>query len=87
VRGSWEPNSRRCGLLAIKIGVQPLWLKSGKMLVTTMLQIQAGAAAGHLKGDCSSVRVVSAVILVFNWDQIRILSVHFCGHWKEYVAN
>ncbi len=50
MRGSWEPNSRRCGLLAIKIGVQPLWLKSGKMLVTTMLQIQAGAAAGLIIG-------------------------------------
>jgi large subunit ribosomal protein L3 len=40
-RGSWEPGSRRCGLLAVKIGVQPLWLKNGKQLLTTMLQIQA----------------------------------------------
>jgi len=39
-RGKWEPGSRRPGVLAVKIGVQPLWLKSGKQIVTTMLHIQ-----------------------------------------------
>lgn len=38
-RGSWEPWSRRCGVLGVKIGVQPLWLKSGKMILTTMLHV------------------------------------------------
>jgi len=39
-RGKWEPGSRRPGLLATKIGVQPLWLKNGKQIVCTMLHIQ-----------------------------------------------
>lgn len=38
-RGSWEPWSRRCGVLGVKIGVQPLWLKNGKMILTTMLHV------------------------------------------------
>ena len=38
-RGSWEPWSRRCGVLGVKIGVQPLWLKNGKMIITTMLHV------------------------------------------------
>jgi len=38
-RGSWEPWTRRCGVLGVKIGVQPLWLKSGKMIMTTLLHV------------------------------------------------
>lgn len=38
-RGSWEPWTRRCGVLGVKIGVQPLWLKSGKMITTTLLHV------------------------------------------------
>lgn len=38
-RGAWEPWSRRCGVWGIKIGVQPLWLKSGKIITTTMLHV------------------------------------------------
>jgi len=39
-RGKWEPGSRRPGVLAVKIGQQPLWLKNGKQIITTMLHIQ-----------------------------------------------
>jgi len=38
-RGSWETGSRRCGVFGVKIGVQPIWLKSGKMVLTTMLHV------------------------------------------------
>ena len=38
-RGTWEPWTRRCGVLGVKIGVQPLWLKNGKMITTTMLHV------------------------------------------------
>ena len=31
--------SRRCGVLAVKIGVQPLWLSSGKQIMTTLLHV------------------------------------------------
>eukprot|EP00088_Acartia_fossae_P068539 TRINITY_DN8719_c0_g1_i2.p1 TRINITY_DN8719_c0_g1~~TRINITY_DN8719_c0_g1_i2.p1 ORF type:complete len:388 (-),score=53.94 TRINITY_DN8719_c0_g1_i2:405-1568(-) len=41
-RGKYEPGgvSKRPGVLAVKIGIQPLWLKNGKQIVTTMLHIQ-----------------------------------------------
>lgn len=37
--GIWRPWSRRCGVLGVKIGVQPLWLKDGKKIMTTMLHV------------------------------------------------
>ena len=38
-KGTWEPWTRRCGVLGVKIGVQPLWLRNGKMIITTMLHV------------------------------------------------
>lgn len=37
--GVWKPWSRRCGVLGVKIGVQPLWLKNGGKILTTMLHV------------------------------------------------
>ena len=37
----------RCGVLGVKIGVQPLWLKDGRHILTTMLHVS----------DCHVVRV------------------------------
>jgi len=47
--GEWSMWSRRCGVLATKIGVQPLWLKDGRRIITTMLHVQ----------DCHVVKVTS----------------------------
>jgi len=38
-RGAWEPWTRRCGVLGVKIGVQPLWLKDGRQIMTTLLHV------------------------------------------------
>lgn len=35
----WNKFERRCGLVARKIGVVPMWRKDGSKLLTTMLQI------------------------------------------------
>lgn len=35
----WNKNQRRCGLIARKIGVVPIWRKNGKRVMTTMLQV------------------------------------------------
>lgn len=35
----WTPKMQRTGLIARKIGIYPLWLKSGKKITTTLLQI------------------------------------------------
>jgi len=39
-KGEWKEGSRRPGVLAVKIGVHPLWLKNGKQILTTLLHIQ-----------------------------------------------
>lgn len=35
----WTKYSRRCGLLAKKIGSYPMWTKDGKQIRTTLLQV------------------------------------------------
>ncbi|GFR17803.1 39S ribosomal protein L3, mitochondrial [Trichonephila clavata] len=38
-RAAWTPESIRCGVIARKIGIYPMWTKSGRKLTTTLLQI------------------------------------------------
>lgn len=38
-RGEWDRNSLRCGVIARKIGIYPMWTKSGSKLLTTLLQV------------------------------------------------
>lgn len=40
----WIPQiTQRCGLIAIKLGVYPLWTKTGRKLECTVLQVNACA--------------------------------------------
>ncbi|XP_072366201.1 large ribosomal subunit protein uL3m isoform X2 [Scyliorhinus torazame] len=36
----WEPGTRRVGLVAVKLGMMPLWTKSGDKHAVTLLQVQ-----------------------------------------------
>jgi len=36
----WKPNMKRTGLIAKKIGIYPLWLKNGKRVTSTLLQVK-----------------------------------------------
>lgn len=38
-RAQWTPNSVRTGVIARKIGIYPMWTKSGKRVMTTLLQV------------------------------------------------
>lgn len=38
-RSQWTPKSERCGVIAKKIGVYPLWKKDGTRILTTLLQV------------------------------------------------
>jgi len=39
-KGEWSPWARRCGVIGVKIGVHPLWLKNGKQIMTTLLHVK-----------------------------------------------
>ncbi|XKL67562.1 hypothetical protein PGB90_003053 [Kerria lacca] len=39
VRGKWNIKSQRCGLIGRKIGIYPMWTKTGERIVTTLIQI------------------------------------------------
>lgn len=36
----WKPSMKRTGLIAKKIGIYPLWLKNGKKVSSTLLQVK-----------------------------------------------
>lgn len=36
---TWTPGSKRTGLIGKKIGVYPMWLKNGKKVTTTLIQV------------------------------------------------
>uniref|UniRef100_A0A8C5HMD4 Large ribosomal subunit protein uL3m n=1 Tax=Gouania willdenowi TaxID=441366 RepID=A0A8C5HMD4_GOUWI len=48
-RHEWTEGSRRVGLVAIKLGMAPIWTKTGERHVVTMLQVQ----------DCHVVKCLS----------------------------
>jgi large subunit ribosomal protein L3 len=35
----WVPGTKRCGLIARKIGQYPMWKNDGKIIWTTLLQV------------------------------------------------
>ncbi|XP_059801183.1 39S ribosomal protein L3, mitochondrial [Hypanus sabinus] len=45
----WEPGTRRVGLVAVKLGMMPLWTKAGEKHAVTLLQVQ----------DCHVVSYIS----------------------------
>ncbi|XP_067111965.1 39S ribosomal protein L3, mitochondrial [Osmerus mordax] len=47
-RQEWTDGSRRVGLVAVKLGMAPVWTKSGERHVVTMLQVQDCHVLKHL---------------------------------------
>lgn len=43
----WKQGMKRTGLIAKKIGVYPLWLKNGKRISSTLLQVNGAAFNKH----------------------------------------
>lgn len=39
VRGQWNIKSQRSGLIGRKIGIMPLWTKTGERIVVTLIQV------------------------------------------------
>lgn len=49
--GKYEEGSMRTGVIAKKIGCQPMWTKNGKRLVTTALQIVDNHVVSYIKNE------------------------------------
>ncbi|KAK7898673.1 hypothetical protein WMY93_019526 [Mugilogobius chulae] len=47
-RQEWTEGSRRVGLVAVKLGMVPIWTKTGERHVATMLQVQDCHVIKHL---------------------------------------
>ncbi|XP_013861098.1 large ribosomal subunit protein uL3m [Austrofundulus limnaeus] len=47
-RHEWTPESKRVGLIAVKLGMAPYWTKEGERGVVTMLQVQDCHVIKHL---------------------------------------
>jgi len=61
-REEWEEGSRRVGLIAVKLGMAPIWTQSGERHVVTLLQVQDCHVIQHLsKEQCDGK---SAVLVV-----------------------
>lgn len=50
-RGKFEPGSRRTGLIAKKIGQQPMWSKDGRRLLTTVLQVVDNHVVSYIPNE------------------------------------
>ncbi|KAH9424236.1 54S ribosomal protein L3 [Dermatophagoides pteronyssinus] len=47
----YEEGSMRCGVIAKKIGVQPMWTKDGQRLLTSVLQIVDNHVVSYIKNE------------------------------------
>ncbi|KAI3358525.1 hypothetical protein L3Q82_014936, partial [Scortum barcoo] len=50
-RHEWTEGSRRVGLVAVKLGMAPMWTKTGERHVVTMLQVQDCHVIKHLSKE------------------------------------
>ncbi|XP_056275712.1 39S ribosomal protein L3, mitochondrial [Pseudoliparis swirei] len=50
-RHDWTNGSRRVGLVAVKLGMAPIWTKAGERHVVTMLQVQDCHVIRHLSKE------------------------------------
>jgi len=48
----WKRGMKRTGLIAKKIGVYPLWLKNGKRVTSTLLQVNGAALVFNKQYHC-----------------------------------
>uniref|UniRef100_A0A7N6FKG5 Large ribosomal subunit protein uL3m n=1 Tax=Anabas testudineus TaxID=64144 RepID=A0A7N6FKG5_ANATE len=61
-RHEWTEGSRRVGLVAVKLGMAPIWTKTGERHVATLLQVQDCHVIKHLSKEEYDGR--TAVLLV-----------------------
>ncbi len=60
-RGEWLPDERftRCGLIGRKIGMQPMWLKNGKKVMSTLVQVEDNHVIKYLTPGAETTQSVA----------------------------
>lgn len=74
VRGQWNIKSQRCGLIGRKIGVQPLWTKTGQRLVVTLIQVKKKINLElFILCVLNTIQILksSLPVSIFNWRILR----------------
>lgn len=61
-RHEWEEQSRRVGLVALKLGMMPIWTKSGERHVVTMLQVLDCHVIKHIPKEEYDGRTAALVV-------------------------
>uniref|UniRef100_A0A8D0A844 Large ribosomal subunit protein uL3m n=1 Tax=Sander lucioperca TaxID=283035 RepID=A0A8D0A844_SANLU len=61
-RPEWTEGSRRVGLVAVKLGMAPIWTKTGERHVVTMLQVQDCHVIKHLSKEENDGHTAALVV-------------------------
>ncbi|XP_008330224.1 large ribosomal subunit protein uL3m [Cynoglossus semilaevis] len=61
-RHEWTEGSRRVGLVALKLGMMPIWTKTGERHAVTMLQVQDCHVIKHLSKEEFDGRTAALVV-------------------------
>ncbi|XP_051927885.1 39S ribosomal protein L3, mitochondrial [Hippocampus zosterae] len=61
-RHEWTEGSRRVGLVAVKLGMAPLWTKTGERHVVTLLQVQDCHVIQHLSKEDNDGRTAALIV-------------------------
>ncbi|XP_019721641.1 large ribosomal subunit protein uL3m [Hippocampus comes] len=61
-RHEWTEGSRRVGLVAVKLGMAPLWTKTGERHVVTLLQVQDCHVIQHLSKEDYDGRTAALIV-------------------------
>nr|XP_008110976.1 PREDICTED: 39S ribosomal protein L3, mitochondrial [Anolis carolinensis] len=67
----WQPGSRRVGIIAVKLGMMPLWTKKGEKLAVTLLQVQDCHVIRHIPKEESDGKYPALIVGAKNVSQFQ----------------
>ncbi|CAH1109181.1 unnamed protein product [Psylliodes chrysocephalus] len=88
----WTPELQRTGVIAKKIGIYPLWLKNGKKIQTTLLQVLDNHVIKHYlpeeydpprKGPIGIRNKKACLLLGAEGGDPSLFTKDYCGLFKE----
>lgn len=88
----WTPRVRRTGVLARKIGQYPLWLKNGKKVRTTLLQVIDNHVIKYIPPEeyepshqpkCRNLKQYGCLLVGAESTDPSLLTKEYCGLFKD----